>query len=186
MTIRGRLEAAEPLQHTVHCTATWRMELRVGYFTPRPKGMRYRDSEICKIAAVPQPATDRNLYVLPLKTGNNVIVVHTNFHFFLIFHCVKYCSSIAFKKSFKVEDIFTQFIQQFSAVVGYQLVFSLGSFYNNLCLVPSLSWKESREVIQPQNLRAESNLFAEGCMCNLFLTFYSGSFSTIPKLVHLN
>lgn len=53
-------------------------------------------------------------------------------------------------------------------------------------IITELEGIKGGHLTQPQNLRAESNLIAEGCMCNLFLTFYSGSFSTIPKLVHLN
>lgn len=146
MTIRGRLEAAEPLQHTVHCTATWRVELRVGYFSPRPKGMRYKDSEICKIAAVPSQKLT-GMFMFYLWRQGIIFLVHRIFQFLTLFHYLKYCSPIAFKKIFKMEDFFTQFMQQFSAVVGYQVVFSLGTFYNHLCLVSSLSWKKSREVI---------------------------------------
>lgn len=54
-------------------------------------------------------------------------------------------------------------------------------------IITELEGIKGGHLTQPENLRAESNLIAEGgYMSNLFLTFYSGTFSTIPKLVHLN
>lgn len=41
----GTLKAAEPLQHSVCCTAIGRMEMRIGCSSPRPERRRFRDSQ---------------------------------------------------------------------------------------------------------------------------------------------